>query len=134
MDPNGNSKMESSQETSQISTNSPTKNNKNTSPRNNKPRKISKFVGIDPRAVGYVIGKSKINIKEIAVDTLHNTGKSVFIQWIPPDIYWGSFKITSESQDAIHFAKDKIKTLEKEFVHKVEDGIFNYPKINKQLT
>ena len=99
-----------------------------------KPRKISKYVGIDPRAVGYVLGKSKINIKDIAADALEHTGKSVFIQWIPPDIYWGSFKITSVSQDAIDFATDEIKTLEKEFVHKVEDGVFHYPKINKQYT
>lgn len=134
MDLNDNSKMDSSQETSQNSTNSTPKNNNNTSPSNNKSKKISKFVGIDPRAVGYVIGKSKNNIKEIAVDILHKTGKSVFIQWIPPDIYWGSFKITSVSLDAIDLARDEIKTLEKEFVHKVEDGIFNYPKINKQLT
>ena len=95
-------------------------------------RKISKFVGIDPRAVGYVLGKNKINIKDIAADAKEQTGKSVFIQWIPPDIYWGSFKITSHSQNAIDFARDEIKTLEKEFVHKIEDGIFHYPKINKQ--
>ena len=93
---------------------------------------MSEFVGVDPRAVGFILGKQHSNIKDIAADVLDKTNSTVFIKWCPPDIYWGSFKITSSNKHSIRMARHRIRDLEKEFVHKVEDGILPYPKLNRK--
>jgi hypothetical protein len=92
-----------------------------------KPGKMHAFVGLDPRAVGYVMGKGRKNLRKIGNDVFRSVGAKVYIQWNAPKKLWGRFVICSYNMDAVNMAKTRLKELEASFLLKVESGAIAYP-------
>lgn len=85
--------------------------------------KICEELNVDPRCVGFCIGKHRVNLRRVGNEVYQKTGNTVYIKYVtPPGYEWGFFKIISRSQDGIEIAKIEIKKMEKEFLDLIRDG------------
>lgn len=85
--------------------------------------KICEELNVDPRCVGFCIGKHRVNLRRVGNEVYQKTGNTVYIKYVtPPGYEWGFFKIISRSQDGIEIAKTEIKKMEKEFLDLIRDG------------
>lgn len=85
--------------------------------------KICDELNVDPRCVGFCIGKHRVNLRRVGNEVYQKTGTTVYIKYVtPPGYEWGFFKIISRSQDGIEIAKTEIKKMESEFLELIRDG------------
>jgi hypothetical protein len=85
--------------------------------------KICEELNVDPRCVGFCIGKHRVNLRRVGNEVYQKTGTTVYIKYVtPPGYEWGFFKIISRSQDGIEIAKIEIKKMESEFLELIRDG------------
>ena len=85
--------------------------------------KICEELNVDPRCVGFCIGKHRVNLRRVGNEVYQKTGSTVYIKYItPPGYEWGFFKIISRSQEGIDIAKEEIKKMETDFLELIRDG------------
>lgn len=85
--------------------------------------KICEELNVDPRSVGFCIGKHRVNLRRVGNEVYQKTGTTVYIKYItPPGYEWGFFKIISRSKEGIEIAKKEIKKMEFDFLELIREG------------